>query len=103
MALEILSGNNVFNTQPVNGYWYFIDTDPLGRSFSSGGSHGRANVWRIKDYQISMLTGLGYSQTAYDGQYTPDGSKIAILNDDGIKFMVIKLQMDSSLLNSYKQ
>jgi WD40 repeat protein len=83
-GFEILTGNNVFKTQPIAGTWYFIDTDPLGRTFSAGGNHGRARLWRIKDFQISMLEGLGYNQTAYDGQYTPDGLKFAILNDDGI-------------------
>lgn len=81
---EITSGNVVFKSQPINGSWYYVESDPLGRTFFAGGNYGRANVWRIKDFQISMLSGLGYSQTAYDGQYTPDGSKIAILNDDGI-------------------
>ena len=83
-GFEILGGNNVFKTQPIAGYWYSIDTDPLGRTFFAGGTNGRAILWRIKDFQISRLSGLSYSQTAYNGQYTPDGSKIAILNDDGI-------------------
>lgn len=83
-GFEILSGNNVFKTQPIVGSWYFIDTDPLGRTFSAGGNYGRAILWRIKDFQILMLEGLGYYQTAYEGHYTPDGLKFAILNDDGI-------------------
>jgi len=83
-GFEILSGNTVFNSQPIAGSWYFIDTDPLGRTFSAGGNYGRAFLWRIKDFQISMLSGLDNYQTAYDGQYTPDGLKLAILNDDGI-------------------
>lgn len=83
-GFEIESGDIVFKTQPIFGSWYFVNTDPLGRTFSAGGDYGRASLWRIKDFQISTLSGLGYHQTAYDGQYTPEGLKFAILNDDGI-------------------
>jgi hypothetical protein len=83
-GFEIESGNMVFRTQPIAGSWYFVNTDPLGRTFSAGGNYGRASLWRIKDFQISNLSGLGFNQTVYDGQYTPDGLNFAVLNDDGI-------------------
>ena len=83
-GFDIESGYRVFLSQTIAGSWYYIESDPLGRSFSAGGNYGRANLWRARDFRNSTLVGLGYNHTAYDGQYTPDGLKFAILNDDGI-------------------